>query len=246
MRYLIGLDDTDNSQTSSTGAFAAHLGLRLQEAGLGRLESVTRHQLIRSPQVPCTSNNSSICLTFDGDKDKRSELEMACRSFILREYAPGANTGFTLAAWNQVTAEVFAWAKLAKTRVLARQDALQVARAAGISIAGLTGSGAGVIGALAALGLRFRGEEGRFIWLPNLDLLQGTYTYLELMELVPFDNIESLKGKVPRPDEKIDVGHWVRPILRDGRCVLLVEAEHKETAYDWHTLDAKKVRELSE
>jgi hypothetical protein len=246
MRFLIGLDDTDSTQTSSTGLLAQRLGLRLQELGIGKMESITRHQLLRSPLVPCTTHNSSICLTFEAEVTRRSELEMACRSFVLREYAAGANAGFALASWVQVTADVFTWARLAKTRVMNRQEALQIARAAGIAIAGLTGSGAGIIGALAALGLRFRGEDGRFLWLPNMDELHGVYKYIDLMDRVPFDNIENLKGKSPRPDEKIEVVEPVRPILRDGRCVLLVTEEHKDPSFDWHLLEMKKVRELSD
>jgi hypothetical protein len=246
MRFLIGLDDTDNPSTSSTGVLARQLGAHLEEKGFGKLESITRHQLIQSPLVPCTSRNSAICVCFEGDPARRSELEMAVRSFIMREYSPGANAGFAMAAWAQVTAEVFTWARLAKTRVLNRLDALRTARAAGIAIAGLTGSGEGAIGALAALGLHFRGEDGRYLWLPNLEILNGIYTYTELMDLVPFDSIETLKGKSPRPAEKVNVGEWVRPILREGRCVLLVEEEHKEKAYDWHTLDMDKVRELTD
>ena len=246
MRFLIGLDDTDNPSTSSTGVLARQLGAALEEKGFGKLEAITRHQLIKSPLVPCTTHNSAVCLSFEGDPNRRSELEMAVRSFVMREYSTGANAGFVMAAWGQVTAEVFTWARLAKTRVLNRLDALRTARSAGIAIAGLTGSGEGVIGALAALGLHFRGEDGRFLWLPNLDTINGTYTYTELMDLVPFDSIESLKGKSPRPAEKINVGEWVRPILREGRCVLLVEEEHKEKAYDWHSLSIEKVRELTD
>ena len=247
MRFLIGLDDTDNPETSNTGALAIRLGKRLEEAGLGKFESVTRHQLMRSPQVRCTSDNGAFCLCFEADINRRSELEMACRSFILREYMRDSDPGFTLASWNQVTADVFTWARLAKTRLHTRPDALQTARGAGIGIVGIAGSGEGVIGALAAVGLRFRGEDGRFIWLPNLETLNGVYSYTDLMDEVPFDSIENLKGKSPRPEEKIFLAEGgVTPVLREGRCVLLVEQEHKETSYDWHTLDLKKVRELSD
>lgn len=247
MRFLIGLDDTDNSASSSTGDLAIRLGKRLEELGIVRLESVTRHQLIRSPQVRCTTDNGAICLSLEADVNRRSELEMACRSFILREYTRGADAGFALASWNQITAEVFTWAKLAKTRLLTRQDALQIARSAKIAIAGIVGSGNGVIGALAAVGLRFRGEDGRFLWLPNLAAMNGVHSYTELMDEIPFDSIENLKGKSPRPEEKIFLAEGgVTPVLREGRCVLLVEQEHKETSYDWHTLDLKKVCELSD
>jgi hypothetical protein len=247
MRFLIGIDDTDSPENSSTGELSIRLGKRLEEQGLGKFEAVTRHQLLRSPQVPCTSDNGAICLSFEADVNRRSELEMACRSFILREYTRGADTGFALASWNQLTAEVFTWAKLAKTRLLTRQDALQVARSAKIAIAGIAGSGNGVIGALAAVGLRFRGEDGRFLWLPNLSAMNGVHTYTELMDEIPFDSIETLKGKSPRPEEKIAlVAGGITPVLREGRCVLLVEPEHKETSFDWHTLDQKKVFELSD
>ncbi len=250
MRFLIGLDDTDNPdnpETTGTGALAIRLGKRLEEAGLGKFESVTRHQLMRSPQVHCTSDNGAICLCFEADVNRRSELEMACRSFILREYMRGSDPGLTLASWNQITADVFTWAKLAKSRLLTRPDALQTARSAGIAIVGIAGSGEGVIGALAAVGLRFRGEGGRFVWLPHLEALNGVYSYTSLMDEVPFDSIENLKGKSPRPEEKIALAEGgVTPVLREGRCVLLVEQEHKETSYDWHTLNLKKVHELSE
>ena len=246
MRFLIGLDDTDNPRTSSTGLLARRLGLHLQENGLGRLEAITRHQLIINPLVPCTTHNSAICLTFEADQEKRNELELSCRSFILREYSTGADAGFALASWGQITAEVFTWARTAKTRVLSRMDAIKTARSAGIAIAGLTGSGAGVIGALAAIGLRYRGEDGRFLWLPNLNELSGIYTCTKITDLVPIDRIESLRGHSPRPNEKIEVGEWVRPILRDGRCVLLVEEERSNLAINWHTLDMDKVRKFSD
>ena len=246
MRFLIGLDDTDAPNNSSTGLLARRLGISLQESGLGSLEAITRHQLFYSPQVPCTTRNSSICLSFEADPLQRSDLEMACRAFLRREFCPGANAGFALASWSQVSAEVYTWARTVKERVVNRQDALKIARAADVSIAGLIGSGAGVIGALAAIGLRFRGEDGRFIWLPGLDDVTGAYAYSELMTLVPFDRIENLRGRSPKPDEKIFLGEQIQPVVREGRCVLLVEDVRVEGQYEWHTLDMDKVRLISD
>ena len=246
MRFLIGVDDTDNPRTSSTGLIAQRLGLQMQGAGLGKLEAITRHQLLFSPQVPCTTRNSAICITFETDASRRSEIEMACRSFILREYCSGADAGFALASWAQVTPEVYTWARLAKTRVLAREEALQAARSAKIAITGLTGSGNGIIGALAAIGLRYRGNDGRFLWIPNINQLSGIYTYSELMQIAPFERIETLRGRAPRSDEKIDVGKWIRPVLRDGRCVLLVEEERENPDFAWHLLGMEEVRKLSD
>jgi Predicted DNA-binding protein containing a Zn-ribbon domain len=246
MRFLIGVDDTDNPKTSSTGLLAQRLGLFLQENGLGQLQAVTRHQLLLSAQVPHTSDNSAICITFEADAARRSELEMACRAFILREYSTGADAGFAMTPWAQVGAEVFTWARTVKNRVVSRQEAMQIARSSQIAIAGLTGSGAGVIGALAAIGLRFKGEDGRFLWLPDLNELSGIYTCSEIMSIAPIDRIESLRGRSPRPDEKVEIGKWIRPILREGRCVLLVEEEKQNQNFDWHLLGMEEVRRISD
>ena len=246
MRFLIGLDDTDNPKTSSTGLLAQRMSLLLQDTGLGTLESITRHQLLLSPQVACTTRNSAICVTFEAEPAKRSELEMTCRSFILHEHSAGADAGIALAAWGQITAEVFTWARLAKTRVLTRQEALDIARNSKIAITGLTGKGNGVIGALAAIGLRYRGDDGRFIWIHNINQMSGIYSYAKLMEISSINRIETVRGRTPRPEDKIQLNQWVRPILRQGLCVLLVEEERGNPNFDWHLLDMDQVRKLSD
>lgn len=247
MRFLIGVDDTDNSRSSSTGLLGQRLGLFLESSGLGKLESVTRHQLMVNSQLVYTSDNSAICVTFEADSSKRSEIEMTCRSFILREYSAGANAGFVLASWPQITADVYTWARTVKTYLINREEAIQMARSARISITGLTGNGNGVIGALAAIGLRFRGDDGRFIWLPGMQLLNsGIYSSSEIMGIVPFDRIENLRGRAPKPEDQIEVGKWIRPVLREGRCVLLVEEDRTHPGGPWHLLGIEEVRKLSD
>jgi hypothetical protein len=245
MRFLIGIDDTDNPKTSSTGFLAQRLCGYLEKNQLGRAESITRHQLWQSPQILHTSNNSSICVTFEGEATRRIDIEMACRSFILREYCSGANAGFAFCAWVQVTPEVFTWARSTKNQFVQREEAIQIARAAGIAVAGLTGSGAGIIGALAAVGLRFRGEDGRFLWLPNMQNLKGVHRISELLESTSIDRLEPLRGRDPRMDEKVMLGEWIRPVLKEGHCVLMVEPERKSPEYDWHLLGMDEVRKLS-
>jgi hypothetical protein len=246
MRFLIGLDDTDSPRGSSTGELALRLGESLQSAGLGRLDSVTRHQLFTSPQVARTTRNSACCITLEGDTSKSKEMEMACRTFLLREYSSGSNAGYAFASWIQVTFELVNWARLVKSQKVTRAEAIAQARASGIAVAGLCGTGAGVIGAVAAIGLRYRGEDGRFLWLPGLDEAVGSLPYSDLMSLVPFDRIENLRGRTPRPSDKVVLGHDFQALLRDGRCVLLVDEVRTEAGYEWRTLPKEKLRELAD
>lgn len=246
MRFLIGLDDTGSINSSSTSALACRLGLSLEAAGLGRLDSVTRHQLYASSQIADNPHNAAVCITFESEPEQQKEIEMNCRTFLLREYSSGSNAGYALASWVQVTVDVFNWARLVKSQKVKRSEAIVLARSSGIAIAGLSGSGDGVIGALAAIGLRYRGDDGRFLWLPGLSEVIGTYTYSELMRLVAFDRIENLRGRPPRPNDKIILGKEFQAVLREGRCVLLVEEVSTESGYEWRTLTMEKISELAD
>ncbi len=102
MRYYIGIDDTDNLESRGTGHRARQLGAMLQDAGIARLLSITRHQLLVHQDIPYTSHNSSACLLMDCDAAKESELKTFCREFLLSESAPGSDAGLCIASFESV------------------------------------------------------------------------------------------------------------------------------------------------
>ena len=76
------------------------------------------------------------------------------------------------------------FARRAKLEVLSIREAQQTAADAGVQLLGLTGTGVGIIGALAGIGLRRAGEDGRFLWLPGLRELSGVYPVTQLALLL--------------------------------------------------------------
>lgn len=246
MRFLIGIDDTDNLESRGTGHLARELGKTLEEHHAARLEEITRHQLLVSPLIPCTSHNSSICLVVDADRHAQNQLEIACRSFLLHHSAAGADAGLALCSWENTPSEVIDWGQRAKKEVLEKSAALEMAKRLKIPVAGLTGTGVGIIGALAAVGLYASGNDGRYLWLPGLRELCGVYTLTELLERVPFGRVETIRGRTPAFDDRIDVGDWVRPILQGGRSVLLIEEVKNHDECDWRILDKSRIEQLSE
>ena len=74
MRFLIGIDDTDNSNSRGTGNLARELGSLLQRVPGVRLLEITRHQLLISPLIPYTSHNGCICLAVDAESRDGREL----------------------------------------------------------------------------------------------------------------------------------------------------------------------------
>lgn len=242
MRLFIGIDDTDNLETEGTGHRARTLCLRLAEAGLAWGRGITRHQLLVSPEIPYTSHNSSACLDAQALPEKLDELWSFCRGFLLEESAPGSDAGLCLAPFERIDAEVRAFGSRAKHVVLHKTDAAALAAAKGLRLEGLTGSGGGIIGALAGVGLSAAGEDGRYLWMPNLRELNGRLPAGELAERTGIGAVMTLDGRIIAPHEMIDPGGWPRPVLRGGKAVLLVEEDQD----GWRCLAKEIVKQLSE
>ncbi len=54
IRFLIGIDDTDNVTTGGTGNLARDLRKQIVEQKLAQTIGITRHQLFLSPEIPYT------------------------------------------------------------------------------------------------------------------------------------------------------------------------------------------------
>jgi len=242
VRFLIGVDDTDNLESRGTGHCIRLMAEAVKAAGLARPEGITRHQLLVSPEIPYTSHNSSACLATECDDGQEQALWEFCSDFLRHESAPGSDAGLCLAAWDSVPAVARDFGRRAKVEVLNQAEAGAVARQAHLRLAGLTGTGLGVIGALAAVGLRAGGNDGRFLWLPGLRELNGVYTVAKLQQLAHIDVVCTLEGNMLSSEMQVDVGDWVRPVQRNGQAILLVEEKNKNV---WRILPKEAIKDQS-
>ncbi|HET9911489.1 MAG TPA: hypothetical protein VFQ13_06325 [Anaerolineales bacterium] len=239
MHYLIGIDDTDNLETRGTGHRARQLANWLAENKLSVPKGITRHQLLVHPQISYTSHNSSACLSVE--TKNAEDLWEASREFLLREGAIGSDVGLCLAEWERINEEVRSFGRRAKIEVLTMLAAQQLASRFEIRCEGLMGTGGGVIGALAGIGLHRAGNDGRFLWLPGLRELKGKYPIAEVMAQGHIERVCTLDYDELSPEEIVDVGEWVRPVLLNGKSTLLVE----EQDHEWHTLMKERIKNLS-
>jgi len=239
MKYLIGIDDTDNLESRGTGHRMRQLGDWLAENQLASPKGVTRHQLLVDPQIPYTSHNSSACMLVESETP--ADLWVACREFLLRESAPGSDAGLCMARWEDVNECVISFACRAKITVLTMLEAAQTAYDNGIQLEGLTGTHGGIIGSLAAVGLHRQGNDGRFLWLPGLRELRGKLPAAEICASGHIDRICTLSHTNLHPKTVVDVGEWIRPILRDGLSTLYVEEQNHE----WHIISKDHIKSLS-
>jgi hypothetical protein len=240
MRYLLGIDDTDNLESRGTGHRVRQLANWLAENDLAEPLGITRHQLLVDPQIPYTSHNSSACLSVESENV--DDLWEASREFLLRESALGSDAGLTLAEWDSINEGAVSFGKRAKIVVLTMPEAEQTAVGSGIRCEGLTGTHGGIIGALSAIGLHRNGNDGRFLWLPGLRELQGKYQADELRKLGHVDRICSLNNWEVQSKAIVNVGEWMRPILRGGKSTLYVEKKNDE----WQIIPKEYIKKLSD
>ncbi|MDH5277317.1 MAG: hypothetical protein OEW88_12915 [Gammaproteobacteria bacterium] len=243
MRYLIGIDDTDNPDSRGTGFRARQLSGRLAEAGLAVTRGITRHQLLVHPDIPYTSHNSSACLDVDLTGGELNTLADFCRDYLAAESAPGSDAGLCVAAFDGVAEIVVEFGRSAKQVVLTREEARELAARVGLHLEGVTGDHMGMIGALSAVGLRKSGHDGRFIWLKGVRELSGTASAGHLLEATGIDSVETVDGKAIPKEAEIRVDPWPRPVLLNGRAVLLAQEKRDNNAgYDWELLPKEAVR----
>lgn len=242
---MVGIDDTDNPVSRGTGYRARRLAAVVADEGLGRVLGVTRHQLFVSPEIPYTSHNSAACLAVaPRDKDTEKELVVLCRDFLERESAPGSDSGFCVCAETAPAAALGEFGARAKCEVVTRAAAERLAHDCGLHLEGVTGDRGGMIGALAAVGLRADGEDGRFIWVRGLREMGGlTLSAQELLATSGVDALETREGAaVDEADASITLGDWPRPLLRRHRAVLIVEKCDDRADTDWRVVPRDYLR----
>ncbi len=245
--FYIGIDDTDVAGSPGTGYHARELAKLLEEKSDSTVTGITRHQLLVHPDIPYTSRNSSACLELEWKND--FPLDEFCMQY-LRDIAPeGSDVGLCIIEKQQANGKLATWGVAAKTRVLKQQWAVELALESGAFLKGLTGTHDGIIGALAAVGLRSDGNDGRFIWLKGIkelrDLQEGIYKVGDLIQNYGITAVQEESGQQAKEKDKVLVGDWTRPVLLDHNPILLVENYNITTDYEWKTLSKDYIRKIS-
>jgi hypothetical protein len=244
---LVAIDDTDNLESRGTGFRARQLRELIEQEGCGYVSDVTRHQLFVSPEIPYTSHNSAACIRLR--LSRRATISLVheiCGAFLRRESASGSDAGLCIAQLAAVSRKVREFGRAAKQSVLTQEQARALARDEGLVLEGYTGTQGGVIGALAAVGLRAAGTDGRFLWLRGIrEVLPRQYTLKELKTLTDiqcFRATDAGMGEIA-VDDRIDIWWSVRPVMIDNKSTLLLEKQHEQESCEWRSAPKELVRQ---
>jgi len=236
MRVYVGFDDTDTIDADrGTGKLARRFEDRLPEGC--RLWGVVRQQLLVDARVPYTSHNSSACvvLELEDPQGLKGIIERAA-AHIGANFLDGSDPGLCVAAvWAPGLAELADFGRQCTCRVVNQKAAL--AAAAGVHLSAHGGSGDGIIGAAAAVGLTAAGWCGRFIEFGLLreypDMVRVKDLEAHRIAVVSVDR----DAAIPGPADMVLTNRWVRPRLMGGRPVLLVRGAGRGA---WENIGAKR------
>ncbi len=242
----MAIDDTDNLESIGTGKLASMISENLDAKRWGIGSYVTRHQMFVHPDIPYTSHNSAMCFSAnmnDGYIDAFVEFAMA---FLQKESAAGSDPGLCVVNIDKLSGadKLIAFGRNAKKSVIAKTDAYRLAKHLDIHLSEHGGTGQGVIGALAAVGLRLTGNDGRIKGHLKIESADGIATPIEIQSQTHVEVVKTVDGLLPNDSDKVRLGDKVKAVLLDGKSTLLVnkiESEGDFTA-QWETFSKQQLR----
>ena len=223
-RFVVGIDDTDFGDSIGTGALARELKVRFERVLGVQCTGITRHQLLVHPDIPYTSQNSSACLEIEGEVSLESVVVCA-RELLEFLVHPGADPGLCVCTPDQVKREIVDFGCRAQQEVLCKEDAVALAVEDGVLLQEVGGTGGGIIGALAACGLRGSGSDGRFIALRGIREMKESATVAQILAGTGVHRVVDERNIDAAPDALVHTRGWIRPNLVDFEAHLLVRVE---------------------
>ncbi len=246
MEILVSIDDTDNLESRGTGELAVELTRLIETNNWGQCSFISRHQLLVHPDIPYTSHNSSMCFSARFTHSAWVEQFIGLAGdFLAWESASGSDPGLCVVCLSDSLDRqaLTRFGSLAKQQVLCKEDAYGLAKEHEIHLSEHGGSGQGVIGALAGVGLRLGGNDGRLKGWLRYPGDQDIMSVAELCAHPHVDRVQTLEGTLLSQKERVFVRERPKSVLLDGQLVLLVNTNtgaSKEAG--WETCHRRKIK----
>lgn len=220
-QFLVGIDDTDVVDSPGTGRLARELAALL-ELGGAQVRGVTRHQLLRHPSIPYTSQNSSACLLVIASDWEAGRLGDMVEEFLLERHVNGADPALAVLSADSVDDALIGIGRRAKQEKLEVEDVRAVAIASGVDVRSVAGDEIGIVGAVAAVGLRGSGNDGRFIDLPGIRLPWDRPAVGDILAQTDIARVIDAHGRSVAEGDLVAVDGWLRPSLIGGEATLVL------------------------
>jgi len=246
MKIFICMDDTDQLKGPGTGHLAQELCEEIEKIGWGMCSAISRHQLYVHEDIPYTSHNSTMCFEADIAGDTLTPLIHYSSNFLQEKSAPGSDPGLCVSVDHPGLnrGKLTEFGQRAKQTVLNKEDAYQLAAELNIHLSEHGGTGQGVVGALAGVGLRLGGNDGRLRGWYHLGRKGESIAVSSLTAYDFIDWVRCENGALLTDDTPVFFGgEEVKTVLQNGKQVLLVKRKSNGAKPGhWTTLTKQEVK----
>lgn len=237
-QFTIGIDDTGEPDGRGTSQLARTWSDFVELESFGQSLGVTRHQLWESSKVPSAGKNRSLAIVIETQRTVL-EVEDQIVDFVRANAAPKANAAIAVLSRHSDIPHALAFGRRSQQELLLLADAERYAAESNVLLRGLGGNRNGMIGALAATGLRAGGKDGLFIALSGIRALEGRVTAGQIRDRTTLEHIvDEDTGEELDRDDMIDTLDWVRPRMTEDKPVLLTKRSPDEKKL-WLPVDRK-------
>lgn len=246
MQIYLSVDDTDNQTSIGSGQLAENLTEELIHKGLVQsCSNITRHQLYFHDDIPYTSHNSSMCFTASCSSRSLPELVEFSARYLKEHSAPGSDPGLCIAEdCNTLDRDALIhFGEQAKSTILNKEKAYLLARKTKVHLSEHGGTGDGVVGALAGIGLRIQGNDGRFRGWFDMGSAGEITTAAQLCEHPFVTDVIDENGKSVAPKSPIRItDEKIKTILHNHIQVIPVSRHEEPNGSEWTTLSRQEVK----
>lgn len=217
----VGVDDTDTLDSVGTGQVARGLASYIESLGLGKSMGVSRHQLLVNDGIKYTSHNSAKGLAFQ-TQAKAADLYQPAIGYLKSVFVEGSDPGLCICPEDKINGEILDYSLSSQQKVLQKKEAIELSNKYGIFLQEIGGDGSGIIGALAAAGLRAGGNDGRLVDLRGIREITGLISVEDIKKRTEIISVQDQEGNVIPDNVMIDSLDWIKPSLIHGKPVLRV------------------------
>lgn len=248
MKYLVCIDDTDMPGTKGTGWLVQELCEQMETLGWGTCSAISRHQLFVHEDIPYTSHNSSMCFELSLENNPMESVIKFMADYLETRSQKGSDPGLCVAKLDKALArkELIAFGKMAKQAVTSKAAAYDLARQSGIHLSEHGGTGDGVVGAVAGIGLRLSGNDGRYRGWYHLGQ-PGSIVRVDTLCDFPFiDQLVTRSGAVLSTDMSVSIGsEKTKTVRQDNKQVVVVlkNEEIEKTGVEYRTITKQEAKQ---
>lgn len=249
MNYLVCIDDTDMPGTKGTGWLVQELCNILEKEQKAFCAPISRHQLFVHKDIPYTSHNSAMCFEMGLIKKNIRPVMDLIINFLETRAEKGSDPGLCMVdltkdlLGDSDKKNLIEFGKNAKKNVSSKKAAYCLAEQLGIHLSEHGGTGDGVVGALAGIGLRLTGNDGRYRGWYHLGM-PGDIVSVETLCKYPFIDQLLTKTGTPLPlNTHVHIGSEKTKTVRlQSRQVVVVVPEDSEKTHQYRTITKQEAK----